>query len=63
MNEALKAYLAKSDRVEVDLALFNEHLRNMTERVIPGIVDDIQERERLAAELRYSPAKSVPKEK
>jgi hypothetical protein len=55
MNQALKAYLEKSEKLELDVEAFEEHLRAMTDTVVPIIVEDIMEGERVAAELRYSP--------
>lgn len=56
MNEALKKYLQDRDRFEFDAASLEEHLRAMTEKVIPDIETQIREADRLAAELRYAPA-------
>ena len=56
MNDALKTYLAKADHIELDSTLVQEHMRVMTEEVIPAIVEDLREAEQVAAELRYVPA-------
>lgn len=63
MNKALKAYLAQSETLELDPAVLEEHVRAMNERVIPRIVEDIREGERMAAELRYSPAAAINRAK
>jgi hypothetical protein len=56
MNNALKTYLEKADPVQLDSTLMQEHIRVMTEEVIPAILEDLQEAEQVAAELRYAPA-------
>ena len=55
MNKALQTYLADR-QVDFDPTAFVDHMRAMNEQVIPRIVEDIQEGERLAADLRYAPA-------
>ena len=56
MSDALKTYLAKADPVKLDSTLVQEHIREMTEEVIPVILEDLREAEQVAAELRYAPA-------
>jgi hypothetical protein len=56
MSDALKAYLAKGESEELDADVLKEHLRAMTEEVIPAIVDDLRKADEVAAELRFSPA-------
>jgi hypothetical protein len=55
-GDTLKAFLERSEPFEVDRAAFDEHMRVMKEKVIPDIVKDLRESERVAAELRYSPS-------
>ena len=56
MSDALKTYLAKREPAELDPALVQEHIRAMTERVIPAIVEDLREAQSAALVLRYAPA-------
>lgn len=53
VSDALKTYLA--DPVELDSTLVQEHMRVMTEEVIPAIVEDQREAVQMAAELRRTP--------
>lgn len=62
MNRALEAYLADR-KLDLDPEVFEEHIRDMNEQVIPQIVEDIHEGERLAADLRYAPAAATRRAK
>ena len=55
MQDSLKEYLEQLQKVELDREVLEEHVRQMTDSVIPAIEKDMRENERLAAELRYTP--------
>ena len=55
MNERLRKYLGKRGATPLDASVLESYATRMTESVIPQIVDDIKQRELLAAELRFLP--------
>lgn len=55
MDDRLKEYLVKRGATPLDPGVLESYATEMTEIVIPQIVDDIEQRELLAAELRVSP--------
>ena len=59
MSDSLKDYLASRGARQLDVKLLEEYLSEMTEQVIPKIEKDIRDRDKLAAELRYSPSIST----
>lgn len=56
MQDSLKEYLTQLQKLEFDREVLVEHVRRMTDTVVPAIEKDMRENERLAAELRYTPA-------
>ena len=56
INDALKKYLAERGATSVDQAVLRRYREAMSAHVIPEIVDDTEERDRLAVELRFSPS-------
>jgi hypothetical protein len=56
INYALKKYLADRGATSVDPDVLRRYREAMSAHVIPEIVDDTEERDRLAVELRYSPS-------
>lgn len=58
MSDALKQYMLDRGATPLDPKLLEAHASAMMEDVIPAIVDDIRQREQLAAELRYSASAS-----
>ena len=59
MEDTLKNYLSERGAKKLDPELLKEHLIEMTEDVIPKIMEDAKERDQMAAELRYSPTIST----
>ena len=55
MDKRLKKYLAERGATPLDAKVLESYVTEMTETVIPQIVQDIEQREQLAAELRFSP--------
>ena len=55
MDDGLKQYLDSRGAVPLDSAILETYSDEMVETVIPQIVDDIEQRELLAAELRVLP--------
>ena len=55
MDDRLKEYLAKRGAAQLDASVLESYVTEMTEDVIPQIVDDIKQRELLVAELRVLP--------
>lgn len=56
INAALKKYLADRGAMPVDPDVLQRYQETMSAHVIPEIVDDLEERDRLAVELRYAPS-------
>ena len=56
MDKQFKEYLASRGATPLDPSVLENYTTTMTEKVIPQIIDDIEQRERLAAELRFSPS-------
>jgi hypothetical protein len=56
INDALKKYLDARGATPVDPEVLQRYGQAMASHVIPKIIDDTEERERLAVELRYSPS-------
>ena len=56
MDDTLKKYLSAHGAVDFDPALLREHTLRMIDVVIPNLLGDLQTREQLAAEQRYSPS-------
>ena len=54
MDDRLKEYLAKRGATPLDASVLESYATEMTETV-PKIVDDIEQRELLVAELRVLP--------
>ena len=55
MDKRLEEYLTKRGATPLDASVLKSYATEMTETVIPQIVDDIEQRELLAAELRVLP--------
>ena len=55
MNKSLKNFLSQLNAQPLDPEILDEYKKEMTERVIPEIVDAVKERQRLAAESRINP--------
>lgn len=56
MNDDLRKYLVDRGATAVDPTLLKGYSEAMSREVIPEIVGDSQERDRLAAELRHWPS-------
>jgi hypothetical protein len=54
MKDALKTYLKAMGGKPLDPKLLNEYVTAMDDEVIPRIIEDVEQREALAAELRFS---------
>lgn len=59
MTDSLKEYLAQRAPLDLDRSVLEDHVRRMTESVIPEIEKDIRESEQYAAVLRYSPTSKL----
>ncbi|GEM_PF-6748172 len=57
MDDELTTFLASHGAVAVDPAWLQGLVEDMSSTVVPAIVAEIQERENLAAELRYAPVR------
>lgn len=55
MKDRLKDYLLRQGAKALKPEFLEDYITEMNEQVIPNIVEAVQERELLAAELRYSP--------
>ena len=55
MDDQLKKYLDERGAKPLDASFLESYATGMAETVIPQIVDDIEQRELLAAELRVLP--------
>jgi hypothetical protein len=55
MNDELDDFLQAHGAKPMDQAILDHYVDAMTETVIPDIVRDVQVREELAIELRYTP--------
>ena len=60
MDDRLKKYLDERGATPLDSSVLESYATEMTETVIPQIVDDIEQRELLAAELRVLPSPAFP---
>jgi uncharacterized membrane protein len=60
MNNSLKQYLEDLGAKAVDDDALKDYRREMEERVVPGIVQAVKERQRLAAESRLAPVQRPP---
>ena len=63
MDDRLKEYLAKRGATPLDSDVLESYATEMTETVIPQIIDDIEQRELLVAELRVLPPASSSRSK
>ena len=57
MADELTTYLTAHGAAPVDADWLKNLVDDMSANVVPAIVADIQERENLAAELRYAPVR------
>jgi hypothetical protein len=57
MADELKTFLTAHGATPVDADWLKNLVDNMSTIVVPAIVAEIQERENLAAELRYAPVR------
>lgn len=60
MADELTTYLTSHGAMPVDADWLKSLVEDMSANVVPAIVADIQEREQLAAELRYTPVRQIP---
>ena len=59
MTDELTTYLTSHGATPVDASWLKCLIDEMSDNVVPAILAEIQEREQLAAELRYTPARSA----
>ena len=55
MDQRLKEYLEKRGATPLDPSVLENYATTMTKSVIPRIIEDMKQREQLAAERRFSP--------
>ena len=60
MADELTTYLTSHGATQVDATWLKSMVDEMSATVVPAIVAEIQEREQLAAELRYTPVRQTP---
>lgn len=60
MADELTTYLTAQGATPVDADWLRELVDDMSTNVVPDIIAEIQERENLAAELRYTPVRRAP---
>ncbi len=57
MTDELTTYLTSHGATPVDASWLKCLIDEMSDNVVPAILAEIQEREQLAAELRYTPVR------
>ena len=63
MNERLKDYLSKRGAKPLETKVIKSYAKTMREKTVPLILEDIKQREQLAAESRYIPSRTKRRKK